>query len=221
MALSTTIGAGKLLQLGISLGDIAVIVQHGRQIGNWLFVGKNDDDFFDSINELPTALLKRRGLVSCVQMKARWSDIRLLYRGERISDSDPSAGHNEELSEFSWLMVALSAAAGWCIADMTLRQMLTEVFVRVLNGGDKSESQEQSIRAQLATNLSSWKSLASAKALDKRTLSVMKKLYRELLKTSVDDTAIPQLNRPEIEELKRFLYWVMANCIIMNSRRIR
>jgi hypothetical protein len=211
MALSTSLGAGKLLQLGISLGDIAVIFQHGRQVGNWLFVSKNDDEFFESINEIPTALLQRRGLINSAQMKARWSDIELLYQGERISAADRGVRHNQDLGDFSWLMVALSAAAGWCIADMTFRQMLTEVFVQVLNGGDKSESQEQSIRAQLATNLSSWKSLASAKTLDKQVLTVMKKYYKELLKTADKrDTAIPQLNRPEIKELKRFFHWLIG-----------
>jgi hypothetical protein len=69
MALTSTLGTGSLLQLGVSLGDIAVLVQGGRRLGNWLFVDKHDDDLFSSINELPVAVLKRRGLIN----PTKWS----------------------------------------------------------------------------------------------------------------------------------------------------
>jgi hypothetical protein len=108
-------------------------------------------------------------------------------------------------------MVAVASGLGWCLVDSTSRQLLTEVFVNILNGGEKSENQDQSIRAQLPTNLASWKSLASAKGLDKGALTAMKKIRAKFAGIGPgQDAAIPQLNRRELDELKRFLHWLLA-----------
>jgi hypothetical protein len=211
MALTSTLGAGSLLQLGVSLGDIAVLVQGGRRLGNWLFVDKHDNDLFNSINELPISILKRRGLINSTRMEATWSTLELLYQGQRISTANQKSREDQHLSDFSWLMVAIAAGLGWCLVDSTSRQLLTDVFVDILNGGEKSENQEQSIRAQLPTNLASWKSLASAKGMDRGALNAMKKIRTNLAGIEPgQNAAIPQLNRRELDELKRFLHWLLA-----------
>jgi hypothetical protein len=211
MALAASLGAGSLIQLGVSLGDIAVLVQGGRRLGNWLFVDKHDDDLFNSINELPIAVLKRRGLINPTRMESLWSTVEILYQGRRINTANQHTRDDQRLSDFSWLMVAITSGLGWCLADSTSRQLLTEIFVNILNGGEKSENQEQSIRAQLPTNLASWKSLASAKGMDRGALTAMKKIRAKLAgNSSGQDVAIPQLNRRELDELKSFLHWLLA-----------
>jgi hypothetical protein len=144
-------------------------------------------------------------------MESMWSTVEILYQGQRISTANQHTRDDQRLSEFSWLMVAITAGLGWCLSDSTSRQLLTEIFVDILNGGEKSENQEQSIRAQLPTNLASWKSLASVKGMDRGALTAMKKVRANLVGDGpIQDAAIPQLNRREMDELKSFLRWLLA-----------
>ena len=86
MALSVQAGAQSLLQVGIGLGDIAALVQHGRTFGNWLRAKLNDSEFFETTSEDYGVLLKRRGLVDATLMETRWSHyLHLVHSGNIIN----------------------------------------------------------------------------------------------------------------------------------------
>jgi hypothetical protein len=49
MSVAVTTGRQGLLQLGLSLADVALVLSQGRKFGNWLASRRNDDDLFDSL----------------------------------------------------------------------------------------------------------------------------------------------------------------------------
>jgi hypothetical protein len=77
--LSVTVGAKQLLQLGVSLLDVALLIKVGQKLGNFLGVGRHDADVLEALQEDPEALLKRRDLINPMEMKRKWSSIRFLY----------------------------------------------------------------------------------------------------------------------------------------------
>ena len=69
MAISITTGVHGLMQLGVSVSDIALLFDQGKKFGNFVRAGQNDNDLFDILNEDREALLQRRGLVDTSQME--------------------------------------------------------------------------------------------------------------------------------------------------------
>jgi hypothetical protein len=47
MALSITAGTSGLIQLGLSISDVALAVDLGKKFGNFVRAGQNDNDLFD------------------------------------------------------------------------------------------------------------------------------------------------------------------------------
>jgi hypothetical protein len=58
-----TVGANQLLQLGVSISDIALLVNQGRKFGNFFRVANSHEELLGSIGEDVEAVLKRRNLV--------------------------------------------------------------------------------------------------------------------------------------------------------------
>lgn len=97
MALSFALGSSQLMQAGASLSDVALILNFGRRVGNWLRVAGNDEELLDSIGEDPGAVLKRRGLVDVTLMETKWSQHEFMYQGHhhRTSPDLRQSAHTE------------------------------------------------------------------------------------------------------------------------------
>jgi len=116
MSLAASLGPESLIQLGVSLSDIALIYSNGRRLGNWLTAKRHDEDLFETLRETPEVILKRRGIVDPVRLCSRFPDTKFIYHGQTVSSSDQKAKVKQpELGSFSWLMVILVSALDMCL----------------------------------------------------------------------------------------------------------
>lgn len=168
MSLQVTTGVGSFVSIAISLGDVAVLLNRGRRFGNWLRTAGLDEELFASLTEVPSSLLKRRGLVDVTRMKSRWSQVDFIYQGNNINDSSPNPAQplrdTQDLSEFSWLMITVIAALDLCLPPTSIHKFLVDLFVQVPNG---DQALGDSLRVQLRTNIESWKSAAQVRRMGK------------------------------------------------------
>ena len=136
-----------------------------------------------------------------------------MYEGQWIGTSvDNGLKVEQELSDFSWLMVAVTTSLALCLDDSSILRLYIQVYVTILKGNksdDENDAQglEQSLRVQLPLNIRSWKSVGTARGIDKCVLAGMKKCLKYLsLDTeatrSTGGPAIPQLNRVEFDDGK-------------------
>ena len=205
MSLQITAGAKSLLSFGVSLGDLAVVFRHGNTVGNWLRAAGLEAELFESILEDQGALLRRRGLINPVQMKKRWSRLDFIYEGNiRSSLTESNVQEGQDLTEFSWLMVAVVHALDIALPASTIKSLLTEVFATILEG---DEGMRESLRIQLPNNIEAWRSVGVVRGMIVATSTSIRQTFAKL----VGERAIPQLNRAEEEEMKDFLVWLMAD----------
>jgi hypothetical protein len=203
MSISIVSGVKGLIQLGVSLGDLAVILRIGRVWGNWLKTGENDNELFESILELPDALLKRGGLIDAARMESRWSGLDFIYKGRRLKHAGPSSkNYQQHLGSFSWLMVVLVTCLDVCLPSSAITSLLIDVFVSVLKG---DKEMEDSIVVQLPTNIRSWRSTGCVRGMVSTINNAMKGTRSQLAHSQ----AVPQLNPVECDELRQLLVWLL------------
>jgi hypothetical protein len=203
MSISIVSGVKGLIQLGVSLGDLAVILRAGRVWGNWLKAGENDNELFESILELPDALLKRGGLVDAARMESRWSGLDFIYQGRHLKNAGkPCKNHQQHLGSFSWLMVVLVTCLDVCLPSSAIADLLVDVFVGVLKG---DQEMQDSIVVQLPTNIRSWRSTGCVRGMVSTINNAMKGTRSKL----ANSHAVLQLNPVECDELRRLLVWLL------------
>jgi hypothetical protein len=204
MALAITVGKAQLLQLGISLSDVALVLSQSRKVGNWLRVATNDDELLNSIGEKQEAILKRRDLIDAIYMEKKWVQVDFVYQGQHHNNS--SRLDTKEaipgLSSFSWLMVTIIAALDVCLPSAGIRAVIRKVYTRVL-GGD--QELEDSLRILLTTNIESWRETGCVRRITRVITHAMKECRYKHLKES----ALPQLNPAETGEMEDFLVWLL------------
>lgn len=204
MSLQVTAGAKSLLSLGVSLGDLAVIFHHGNSMGNWLRAADAEAELSECIMEDPGALLRRHGLINVVKMKKRWSQLDFIYEGNiKKSLSEAKVQEGQDLTEFSWLMVAVVTALDITLPASTIKSLLIEVFSTILEG---DEGLRASLRVQLPKNIETWRSVGCVRGMVTETSRSIRQSFLQLVR----ERAILQLNRAEQEEMKGFLVWLMA-----------
>ncbi|KAM7205216.1 hypothetical protein V8F33_001047 [Rhypophila sp. PSN 637] len=198
MSLAASLGRESLIQLGVSISDIALIYSHGRRVGNWLTAKRNDEDLFESLRETPDVILERRGIVDPIRLCSRYPDTKFIYHGQAVSSSDQGAKIKQpELGSLSWLMVILVSALDICLPSQALVQMLIDVFLHILS----NEEAESSLRLTLDVNVESWRSVGRVRNVAADIRAVFHRVWKD--KTGID--AIPQLNALEEEDMTRFL----------------
>ena len=203
MTLQFVVGARSLISLGVSLGDLAIILYQGRRFGNWLRASMNDQELFESITEVSSSLLKRRGLIDATRMESRWSKVGFIYEGSYMTnDSHPEIQEKQDFNDCSWLMVTIVTALDLCLPPVSIMTLLTQVFINVL-GGDKE--MEDSLRVQLPVNIEGWRSVGQVRGMESEISNALKNYRFSITK----EAAVPQLNPAEMEEMYLFLVWLL------------
>jgi hypothetical protein len=211
MGLSIVAGTGGLLQLGLSISDIALCVGLGKRFGNFVRVGQNDNDLFDVLGEDREALFKRRGLVDALEMEKRWSQLGIVHQGERkqsniaesLASQSPLPEANQRrrkdntgdgVDRFTWVMVAIVSALDECLPSSGIQELLIRVFVEVLAREDDIAT---ALRVTIKKNIESWRSFGCARNI---ALSIKKEMHKSLSNGAHNQFpiyAIPQPNEAE------------------------
>jgi hypothetical protein len=227
MAVSIVAGAKGLVQLGLSLSDLALVIDQGKKFGNFVRVTQNDDDLFDFVGETPEALLKRRGLVSTTEMGKKWQEIEMVHRGVRVKGKivlskqtqvEMKDANNkkkfkgrkdgaEDIQAFTWVMVAIVSALDECLPSSDIREFLVQVFVAVLEGDSDTAN---ALRVHINVNIESWRSFSCARQLAVSIKKGMRKSLVNVVKGASATRAISQLNQAERLDLERLLVWLLS-----------
>jgi hypothetical protein len=224
MAVSILAGSKGLIQLGLSISDLALLVDHGKKIGNFVRAAQNDGDLFDLLGEDPDAILKRGGLVETSEMEKHWPDLSMVRRGKkvrgRIQDKSHTEAETPEVKKkkkraetpemtgrFTWVMVAIVSALDDCLPSSEIRELLIRVFVTLLDGDDETEN---ALRVHIKTNVESWRSFGCAREIALFIKKEMRKSLAKILPGSPQARAIAQLNEAEKLDMAKCLVWLLG-----------
>ncbi|RPA77189.1 hypothetical protein BJ508DRAFT_310356 [Ascobolus immersus RN42] len=207
MTLALTAGADSLIQLGVSISDIALLIDVGRKVGNWFRASSTDNELLAHLSEDSEALIARPGLVDQLKLNKRWSRLHFIYEGEyRVNIlGDGSTSKPEELSKFTWAMVIVCTALRLCLRGEELKVTIMDMFGRLL-GRSKEEGLQQSLRLLLSTNMEAWRSVEQVRGLS----GVANKAFQRHLKLAGDKRLSGELNEAERLEMVDLLVWLLG-----------
>ncbi|PSR78357.1 hypothetical protein BD289DRAFT_456324 [Coniella lustricola] len=183
MSVAATLGSQGLLQLGISVSDIAYVYAQGRQWGNWFRAKKNDEELFDLLNEDPESLFRRKGVVDTSQISRKFPGIKFIYHDGKCSTAGKTFGSSGNMRS------APSAA---------VTDVLVSAFTNVLNDPEA----ESKLRVGLQININSYRDFGQVRGVVARA----KKSYLDTYNDKTNSgPAIVGLNKNEEIEVKHFL----------------
>lgn len=222
-AVSIAAGTQGLIQLGLSISDIALLIDQGKKMGNFLRAGQNDNDLFDVLGEAKEAVFKRSDLVDAREMEKRWPMMNFVHQGVRVKgkivqslqahSSTQESNHRRNMGStqdgvdsFTWVMVAITSALDECAPSHHIRELLIRVFVEVLEG---NEGIAHALRVHIKRNIESWRSFGCAREI---AFSIKKQIRKAFSKSVPDELqilAVPQINEAETEDMKNMLVWLL------------
>ncbi|CAG5137819.1 uncharacterized protein ALTATR162_LOCUS217 [Alternaria atra] len=217
MALSIVAGTSGLVQLGLSISDIALCVDLGKKFGNFVRVGQNDNDLFDVLGEDREALFKRHGLVDALEMEKRWFKLNIVHQGERkqgpshsplpeVNQRRKKEDSDDGVDRFTWVMVAIVSALDECLPSSEVQELLIRVFVEVLARDDDITT---ALRITIKKNIESWRSFGCAREIAHSIQKEMRKSLSDGVSEQILRRAIIQLNEAEMEDMKNMLVWLL------------
>ncbi|KAI4673839.1 uncharacterized protein J4E84_010911 [Alternaria hordeiaustralica] len=224
MAVSIVAGASGLLQLGLSISDVALLYDQGKKLGNFVRAGHNDDDLFDVLDEDREAVLKRRGLANAPEMEKRWPMMDFVHQGVKIkgkivqsSRAESSvrdakhrkkkASARDDVDSFTWVMVAITSALDECLPSSEIQELLIDVFVEIL---DRDDDITPALRVTIRKNIESWRSFGCAREIAFAIKQEMRKTLSNDSASQLSAGAIPQLNEAEMEDTQKMLLWLLS-----------
>ena len=225
MAISIVAGTKGLIQLGLSISDVALLIDQGKKFGNFVRVRQNDGDLFDLLNEVPEAVLKRRGLVEAHEMEMVWSEQAIIHHGRKIkakicgSTATPAEftrtgkkkknSNNPESTEgFTWIMATIVSVLDNCLPASAIHKLLVEVFATLLNGDDDVK---KALKIHLDVNIKSWRSFACSRQMAVPMKTEVRKCLKRCWPDFKQHGSIPQLNEAETQHIKSFIVWLLDN----------
>jgi hypothetical protein len=223
MAVSIVAGTNGLIQLGLSISDLALLIDQGKKIGNFVRAGQNDNDLFDVLDEEREDLLKRSGLVDAREMEKRWPMMKFVHQGMIVKgkivqstqshSSIPGLNHRRKkkdtqdgVDSFTWVMVAITSALDECLPSNEIQELLIRVFVEVL---DRDDDVALALRIHIKRNIESWRSFGCAREIAHSIKKEMRKSLSNSVYGQLSIRAVPQLNKAETEDAKNMLVWLL------------
>ena len=222
MAVSVVAGTNGLLQLGLSISDLALSIDQGKKFGNFVRAGQNDDDLFDGLGEDREAVLKRRGLLDSREMEESWPMIQFVHQGVKtkgkILQSSKTGLYVRDanrrikmttlngVDNFTWVMVAITSALDECLPSSEIQELLIHVFVEVL---DRDDDIVPTLGVTMKRNIESWRSFGRAREI---AFAIKKEMRKSPSNGTSDQSlacAIPQLNEAETENTRKMLTWLL------------
>jgi hypothetical protein len=205
MSVAASLGPQSLVQLGLSLSDVALVLNAGRKLGNWLFAPHHDRDLFEYLMEDTEALLRRRGIVDLNKMESLYAGERFIFNGREVDSAEQNvnAQKHGDLNAFSWLMAVIVGALDICLHPQSIKDLIIAVFVKALG----NEEVTAPLRVNLDVNIESWRQVGTVRNLSRRVQASFRRTWAE--KASLE--AIPQLNQAEMRELTEMLFVLFSD----------
>jgi hypothetical protein len=217
MALSIVAGTNGLIQLGLSISDLALLIDQGKKVGNFIRAGQNDNDLFDVLDEDREAVLKRGGLVEARDMEKRWPMMNFIHQGAKVkgnivqSQQSPSSlqepnharrrnNTQDGVDSFTWIMVAITSALDECLPSHYIQELLIRVFVEVL---DRNDDVTLALRVHIKRNIESWRSFGCTREIAHSIKIQMRKSLSKGMSDQLPILAVPQLNDARLASQRR------------------
>lgn len=96
-------GARSSLSPGVALGDIAIAIEYGRHVGNWLRTKSLHQKLFGTIGDVWSNVFERSGFIDSTAMAAKQPNPRFFYEGNvlEIPKRVPAKDTSQDFSQFS------------------------------------------------------------------------------------------------------------------------
>jgi hypothetical protein len=223
MAVSIVAGTNGLIQLGLSISDLALLIDQGKKFGNFVRAGQNDNDLFDVLDEDREAVLKRGGLVDAREMEKRWPMMNFVHQGVMVKgeivqslQAQPTVQEanrrrkkkttEDGVDSFTWVMVAITSALDECLPSNEIQELLMRIFIEIL---DSDDDIALALRIHIKRNIESWRSFGCAREIAHSIKKEMRKSLSSSAPGQDSIRAIPQLNKAETRDVENMLVWLL------------
>ena len=125
MAIAFSTSTWQLVDLGLSIGDIATLAGVGRSCISWLISNARDEQLLNLWSIDVHELDLRQGLADPVALNKRWGRRIAFLQNGRVHSSDLGGKSIENMSQFSWIFTIVTC----CLDVATSNTMLKEVIV--------------------------------------------------------------------------------------------
>ena len=201
-SLAVTVGKGSLVQLGLSLGDIATLVSLGRTAGNWLTTSSGDNDFLMAICGDKNILVFRRGLIDLGAFNKRWrQDCKLLINGrpQKLDQTllDRTLDH---FSMFTAIMVSVVTVLDTFISTGGVAVVVEQLLVEMVRTTDMGQDL---IRAEIDNRIRAWRSAGVMRGISSHARGFRLNLVKEHQILS----SLPPIS--EAPQFCKFLTWLL------------
>ena len=206
MALNITTGAGSLVSIGMSLGDVSTLYALGRRYGTWVTAHSGDVEFLDLLQSDELDILRRRGMIDVARFNKRWAQrVRLLMNGRPLELAGKKAADIVgPLSRFTASMVAVVAALDGFMSYTVLRDVIKRLLKELLR---TTEYGEDVLTSQLGDRVNAWRSAAYVRSL---SLTVQTMRQDMVASHKVLNGYMPAGDAGEMAE---FLFWRSAEAM--------
>lgn len=202
MALSVAMGTKSLIQLGMSVTDIATLISLGRSKGNWMTSGSGDKEFLRAVEVDENSIQLRRGILDLDGFNKRWrQNCRLLINGhpQKIEGTYLSKTL-ERFSRFTAIMVSLVTVLDAFLSSASVRMVMEDVLKELLRA---TEIGEDLMRAEFANRLQAWRSAGAMRGMT----TYVRKCRLDLVKGAHVFTSYPPMD--ETRNISELLIWLL------------
>ena len=179
MSLSFSVTSKTLTNVGIGLGEIAVITGAGRNVVSWLTARLKDRALLDFLVKDEKEIIPRKGLVSTAELEQRWNRQLTLFQDGRIL---PFVGttarnilHRETLDLFTWFMTLLTATLSAATSPDCARSVLLKFLSRRCLENDGSEH----LVHDIGQHIQGWASIATTRNILRAARDSWERLGRQ------------------------------------------
>jgi hypothetical protein len=204
MSLQITTGAGSLVALGFSLGDLATLWSLGRKVGNWMTAVSGDENLLKILDQDELDILRRRGLIDIDRFNKMWGSTMALLGPNgmpAVFAGEDAEKCLEKLGRFTAVMVAIVAALDAFAPDHVIRPLLRNVLLELLRA---SEYGEDILASQCADRINAWRSVSRLRKLSTKAEGVRAQL---LSQNYIVDGLMPLGDSPLMVD---FLVWLLT-----------
>jgi hypothetical protein len=204
MALSFSTNTWQLVNLGLSIGDIATLAGVGRSGISWLIAHARDEQLLDLWKVDMHELGLRSGLIDPVTLNKRWGRrITFLQNGRVRSREVAEGGTIENMNQFTWAMTVVTCCLDVATSSKLLQEVVVALTIRLFENKTAKDI-EQYLQYEIPQHIQGWRSAACAREMSRAA-------REKWAKQEKGRVHLPGfIPNNEAEELVNFLHWLVG-----------
>jgi hypothetical protein len=203
MALSFSTNTWQLVNLGLSVGDIATLAGVGRSAISWLIAHARDEQLLNLWKVDIRELGLRPGLADPVTLNKRWGRRITFLENGRVRSGELGGGTIENMNQFTWTMTVVTGCLDVAASSKLLQEVVVALTIRLFEN-KTADDIAQYLQYEIPQHIQGWRSAACAREMSKAA----REKWAKLEKGNVHLPGFIPSN--ETEELVNFLHWLVG-----------